>query len=318
MAKLWIVLSLVITPLMSVYDKVTHDDISCHYITEGDTLPSTEDISFSPPPDSIFFHETSCQGVMNSRQACAIESAAKAHPGKNVYVLFSGPTGDTRFSNRNSLFELSLFYPNINFARVHIDEYAKDTPLQNILKNITNYPSQRRVFYTSEYLRFITLHKFGGLYLDTDVIVIKPLYSLGKNWVARESNLFVNNAVICQPGLVMWTMVCWYEVMVWRYNHPLVCIRIHPLLSSTSLILTESLIPGFQVHDSELIYPVSYRHFFKLLEPGDLPKVNHAYTVHLWNGYSHGEKVQRSSPFDRMAEQYCPVIRELYRDCFGT
>ncbi|KOB65280.1 Uncharacterized protein OBRU01_22936, partial [Operophtera brumata] len=145
------------------------DDISCHYITEGDALSSAEDTSFSPPTDSIFFHETSCRGELNSRQACAVESAAKAHPGRHVYVLFSGPITDY-------LPFIDSGYPNIHFARVHIDEYAKDTVLEDLLSKRTHDTSKKW-----------KLFKFGGLYLDLDMVVVKALDHLGRNWVSMST-----------------------------------------------------------------------------------------------------------------------------------
>ncbi|KOB65148.1 Uncharacterized protein OBRU01_23160 [Operophtera brumata] len=172
------------------------DGISCHYIAEGDSLLSAEDTSFSPPTDSIFFHETSCRGGLNSRQACAVESAAKSHPWRNIYVLFSGPVTESALHiTSSSLFVLKK-YPNINFARVHIDEYAKNTAVEEFLAKKTIHASPYKITHTSNYLRFITLFKYGGLYLDMDMIVLKPFYGLGRNWVVRENDHFIGSAVV--------------------------------------------------------------------------------------------------------------------------
>lgn len=40
------------------------------------------------------------------------------------------------------------------------------------------------------------MYKYGGLYLDTDVLVVKPLHSLGRDWGAREDDKMVNAAVL--------------------------------------------------------------------------------------------------------------------------
>lgn len=56
--------------------------------------------------------------------------------------------------------------------------------------------SKWRVEHTSDVLRYLTLYKWGGVYLDTDMLVVKSLTTLGHNWVAREDNELVNAAAI--------------------------------------------------------------------------------------------------------------------------
>lgn len=53
----------------------------------------------------------------------------------------------------------------------------------------------------SDFLRFLVLYKYGGIYLDTDVIVQKNLNELPANFLGKEvSNkmkiIGVNNAVL--------------------------------------------------------------------------------------------------------------------------
>ncbi|CAB3253065.1 unnamed protein product [Arctia plantaginis] len=170
------------------------NDFKCHQLEEKDALPLAADFNFSPEPNSIFFHETSCRGSLRGRQACAIESAARMHPNKQIYVLFSSPVSDNTLRN-SSLAKLSM-YLNINFARVHIAEYARNTPLEDLVASKEFYRSKWWVEHTSDVLRSLTLYKWGGVYLDMDMLVVKSLASLGKNWVAKEQPLLVNGAAI--------------------------------------------------------------------------------------------------------------------------
>lgn len=170
------------------------NNISCHSIVEGDALQSADDPSFTPKPNSIFFHETSCRGGLNSRQACAVESAARAHPRRHVYVLFNAPISDLVYQ-RSCIAKLRYF-PNVKFARVHLAEYARKTPLESMMANSPFAESKWRVEHTADVLRFLTLYKWGGVYLDTDMIVVKSLTPLGHNWAAKEDDSLVNVAAI--------------------------------------------------------------------------------------------------------------------------
>lgn len=82
-------------PTQVYYLFYPQDSIACYRI-KSESLP---DISDTKPRKgkSIFFHETSCNSylagkiVINSRQACAVESAAKLNPNYDVYLLFTAP-----------------------------------------------------------------------------------------------------------------------------------------------------------------------------------------------------------------------------------
>ena len=173
---------------------VVDNNISCHHVTENDALPSAEDKDFKPRPNSIFFHETSCSEGLNSRQACAVESAARAHPDRQVYVMFSAPINKDMYE-RSCIAKLRSF-DNVRVARVHITEYAKNTPLEAMVAGEPFNKSPWRVEHTSDVLRYMTLYKWGGVYLDTDMLVVKSLTPLGHNWVAREDGNLVNAAAI--------------------------------------------------------------------------------------------------------------------------
>lgn len=158
-------------------------------------MPSAEDACFSPASDSIFFHVTTCRDMLNSRQACAIESAARAHPGRKIYVLFIGPINQTIQFNISSHSELKNDYPNIRFMRLHINEYVKNTALEEFMPK-THNKTQCQIVHSSDWLKFLTMYKFGGVSLDMDLIVVKELDDLGQNWVARESNIHIGSAVL--------------------------------------------------------------------------------------------------------------------------
>lgn len=127
---------------------------------------------------SIFFVETSCNhknGInLNLRQGCAIESAANLNPRSKVFVLFVASS----FINKSDVINRLTAYKNVHLRHIHFVNYAYKTPLQEFVTSNKIFTSQWSVSHTSDLLRFLTLWKFGGTYLDLDVILMKLLIFL--------------------------------------------------------------------------------------------------------------------------------------------
>lgn len=157
-----------------------------------DALPSAEDPNFSPKAKSIFFHET-YSSRLTARQACAVEAAARAHPNKEIYVLFSAPV--TKYELRTGCLADLLQIPNVKFLRLHVAEYARGTVVQSMLLNDV-IQSRFRIQHTADILGILTLHKWGGIYLDSDMIVTKSLEDLPANFVAKETKSDFASAII--------------------------------------------------------------------------------------------------------------------------
>lgn len=62
-------------------------------------------------------------------------------------------------------------YRNIYFRRINIQNYCLSTPAEALLTKDRIFESSFLTETLSDILRFVTLYKFGGIYLDTDIIV---------------------------------------------------------------------------------------------------------------------------------------------------
>ena len=148
---------------------------------------------------NIFFLETSysSDGIvkLNARQACAIESAAKANPSHQIFVLFASPVG-FRNATPLPLVELILSYNNVHLNYLNITQYAEKTPLEEWIKKGDLFKSKYINAHTSDVLRYLTLWKYGGTYLDLDVVVRKPLDSIPSNYAGAENSKTINCAVL--------------------------------------------------------------------------------------------------------------------------
>lgn len=124
--------------------------------------------------NSIFFHETSCskEATLTARQACAVESAARMNPNRAVYLFYLSPSELSPKSE--TFYHLLIRYKNIKIRRILVKDYFANTPLEQWYKSGTlETTSKWPTSHMSDVLRYLTLWKFGGIYLDLDVVMIK-------------------------------------------------------------------------------------------------------------------------------------------------
>lgn len=152
--------------------------ITCYF---NDKDPNSL-LDFNPnevTKNSIFFFETSCNheyGItLNLRQGCAIESAAKLNPNLKIFVLF---LASNFVSNKSDVINKLHTYSNVNLRHINFVKFAVETPLQEFVKSNTIFRSYFPVSHASDLLRFLTLWKFGGTYLDLDIVLMKLIFCL--------------------------------------------------------------------------------------------------------------------------------------------
>ena len=118
----------------------------------------------------IFFHETSGRGYLNLRQTCTVESTAKHNPGRPVQVFMTADRLDY------SIPWLSVLqnYANVSVILVDPAEYFANTPLEAWYKEEEWATSLYRIVHLSDYIRVVTLQKGGGMYMDLDIVTMKP------------------------------------------------------------------------------------------------------------------------------------------------
>ncbi|XP_028173009.1 lactosylceramide 4-alpha-galactosyltransferase-like isoform X2 [Ostrinia furnacalis] len=302
------------------------ENISCHYSTEDDALPLVDE-TFNPPEKSIFFHETSCRGGLSSRQACGVESAAKAHPDWQVNVFFSGPVSD--FILKRSFLAKLLKYKNVKLMRIHLQEYAKGTPLESLVAASPYKKSAWRIEHTSDVLRYLTLYKYGGVYMDSDFVVVKPFDDLEKNWSGRESITAVVSGVMSfsrdslgrqMAAATVENFKKNYNPNYWGYNGPGVITRVvKEMCFKTKKKKWIHGCNGFKVYDPEVFYPVYYKQNRLYFEAGrNLTTSEKTYAHHMWNHLTMKYSIPKTSPYAQLAKQYCPTVYEMYGDSFGV
>ncbi|XP_026299591.1 lactosylceramide 4-alpha-galactosyltransferase isoform X4 [Apis mellifera] len=231
-----------------IRQNIDNMNISCYnQASTSESLPNIDAKLDNQDTDwNIFFHETSCfdeNGLaLNARQACAVESAAKINPDMNIYLLFLSPSKISRRFRR--LFKQLQTYPNIHIRRIKPEDYMKNTPLNEWYKTEILKKSKWPINHMSDILRYLTLWKYGGIYLDLDVIVIKPIKYLANFAGAEDRNQVAAGVIGFDTSMTGRRMAneCIQEIRnnfrgdLWNHNGPGVITRILKKICSTKNI----------------------------------------------------------------------------------
>lgn len=87
-----------------------------------------------------------------------------------------------------SIIDALMSYPNIVMRNVHLWSYTADTPAANWLMRGALFESKYLTSHTSDLLRYLSMYKFGGIYMDLDVVVQKSFENIEPNFTGAESS----------------------------------------------------------------------------------------------------------------------------------
>ncbi|XP_076264022.1 lactosylceramide 4-alpha-galactosyltransferase-like [Rhynchophorus ferrugineus] len=305
--------------------------IYCHLLSDSDSLP---DISSANPRKgrSIFFHETSCTShlkgkiTINARQACAVESAAFMNPNYEIYLLYASPGKIVYEGSESDRFISQLLkYPNIHIYHINMDNYMKNTMVENLWSEQKMFLSKFAQSHTSDVLRYLTLWKYGGIYLDLDVIVIKNLEDLGVDYAGLESDTSIAAGIMSfnYTGIGHeYATSCLKDLkenfngFKWGHNGPGTITRLLKKLCQIENVSDMSGLncEGFKVYPSGEFYAVpwwSWKWFFDEKYSDRVSAcTNKSHIIHVWNKFSITYKIPLNSniPYLQYASKYCPNI----------
>ncbi|RDY08713.1 Lactosylceramide 4-alpha-galactosyltransferase, partial [Mucuna pruriens] len=271
----------------------------------------------------IFMTWVSPAGLFRARELLSIESLFKVHH-KACLVILSR-TLDTTHGYRilkpllDGGFRVQAVTPDLQFL-------FKGTPAEAWLSELTKGkkdPGEISLFQNlSNLMRLSVLYKYGGVYLDTDFIVLKPLTGL-RNSIGAQSMDFgnkhwtrLNNAVLIfdmnHPLLLKFIneFVLTFDGNKWGHNGPYLVSRVVQRLGKS---------PGFNftVLPPIAFYPTDWKKIrglfrkpktrseSKWVEAKLLQLTSETYGVHLWNKESRRLKIEEGSVLSRLISDYC-------------
>ncbi|XP_022183868.1 lactosylceramide 4-alpha-galactosyltransferase isoform X1 [Nilaparvata lugens] len=311
-------------PLLSVRD--SNDNIYCYLDTVDNPIEEL-DPKQVVKDTSIFFHETSCHSkgavYLSARQACAVESAAKMNPGSHVYVLYPSPLSQPNATRVDPLFTVINAYSNVRVRHLNAERYFQGSPLEEWYKSGYLQASQYPRSHASDLFRYLTLWKFGGIYLDLDVVVVKS-FEKEVNFAGAESSEDVAAGVLSFStrglGRKMATE-CLLDLKKnfrgydWGYNGPGVITRVLKATCNVDKVtdMTLEQCKGFRVFPPEAFYPIPWRewklYFDAERSESTMRQLENSYVIHVWNKFSITANVTVGSkqPYGLVASKYCPV-----------
>ncbi|XP_064541159.1 lactosylceramide 4-alpha-galactosyltransferase-like [Drosophila montana] len=295
-----------------------------------------EDILLSsskpPPGRTIFFIESSCyrsdsqynMSSIKAHQACPIESAALHNPNFQVFVLFACLT---HRNESTPIIDAIISYKNVHFRSLNLDRYAQDTPIGDWVKKGDLFTSSYLMYHLSDLLRLITLYRFGGVYLDMDVLQLRSLEDEPLNFAGAERSDSIGNSVISlEPNgfghqlgeLFLQDFQKNYMGHVWAHNGPMVLVRVLSEICGTkNVTLMENnreRCQGFRVFDINAFFEVRFDECILFFEPENatetLARTKNSRMVHTWNHIitRWPLKIDSKAPYMHWAAQHCPRV----------
>ena len=153
----------------------------------------------------ILFVESSGKVCLTRRQLCSVESAALHNPNITVIVFISTkpefkrfpssvPPPKDKFRDCDSTLRI-LQLPNIRMVVDTMSNFLKGTDLYDWVESGVFYTSEYSMFHAGDVLRAALLKRHGGIFLDLDCMVLKPIGHL-MNTVGKNENNWLDAGVV--------------------------------------------------------------------------------------------------------------------------
>ncbi|KAK7390650.1 hypothetical protein VNO78_25996 [Psophocarpus tetragonolobus] len=268
--------------------------------------------------------------LFGGRELLSVESIFKNHLKACLIIL--SRTLDTRYGYRilkpllDSGFKVQAMAPDLPFLVKRTPAEAWLHELRKGKKDPGEIPLSQNL---SNLIRLAVLYNYGGIYIDTDFIVLKPLTGLRNSIGAQSMSLDdkhwtrLNNAVLIFDGRnpLLYRFInefaSTFDGSRWGYNGPYMVSRVVKKLRKR--------------HDFNLtilppmaFYPVDWKKiggfFMKPKTPDEsrwveaklLQLSGNTYGIHLWNKHSSRLTIEEGSVIGRLVSDNCVICNYKY------
>ncbi|KAK7349849.1 hypothetical protein VNO77_07611 [Canavalia gladiata] len=287
----------------------------------------------------FFGHECEAQFFMTwispaslfgGRELLSVESIFKVHPKACLIIL--SRTLDTRHGYRilkpllDRGFKVQAMTPDLSFLFKRTPAEAWFHELRKGKKDPGEIPLSQNL---SNLIRLAVLYKYGGVYIDTDFIVLKPLTGLRNSIGAQSMNSAskhwtrLNNAVLIfdmrHPLLhgFINEFALTFDGNKWGHNGPYLVSRVIKRMGKRHDF-------NFKILPPMAFYPVDWNKIsglFKKPKTQDesrwveaklLQLRGKTYGVHLWNKHSSILTIEEGSVIGRLVSDHCVICNHIY------
>ncbi|XP_076341917.1 lactosylceramide 4-alpha-galactosyltransferase-like isoform X1 [Tachypleus tridentatus] len=269
-------------------------------------------------PENMFFFETSGRCHLTTRESCSIESAAKHHPTNRIHFLYA--CKNVRQLKDDKSFQIVSQIENVKAKSLNFTHVFSGTPLASWYESGILNVTKKKPNVLSDGLKFVLLKKYGGVSIDSDCIIRKPLPNLPA-YAGFQTLTVVNNAIIKaqkdSPFLVecMQRFVKEYSPTIWCHNGPGLLTRV---IQETCGKENKYFAPGFTCYGVYLFpvpafYPIHFSQFRLFSDPNVSESFkeiwNDSYMVHIWNNQFPRKQFKPGdeSPMDHLYKDNCPI-----------
>ncbi|KAM4862871.1 alpha-1,4-N-acetylglucosaminyltransferase [Urocitellus parryii] len=285
---------------------------------------------FQQDPEALLSHGRGIVFVETSERleppplvCCAVESAARVYPEQPVAFFMKGLNSSTQLPSNSSYpaFSLLSALDNVFLLPLDMKKLLEDTPLYSWYTRINASTQAYWLHVSSDASRLAIIWKYGGVYMDTDVISIRPIPE--ENFLAAQSSRYSSNGVFGflphHPFLwgCMENFVEHYNSKIWGNQGPILITRMLKLWCKLGDFqgLSDLRCLNLSFLHPQRFYPISYPQWRRYYEVWDRDlSFNDSYALHLWNYMNkEGRTVVRGSNtlVENLFREYCP---RTYRD----
>nr|XP_022900701.1 lactosylceramide 4-alpha-galactosyltransferase-like [Onthophagus taurus] len=285
--------------------------------------------------NSIFFLDTSLKDykhdtiTIHRRASCALESAAFHHQNRSIYYVYVGNYSEAAMDTTDINLKTILNYENIQLVYVKINDLVENTEIEELFKKGLIQSSDYYVAHFKDAFCVILLRKYGGVYLDGDVIILKNLDDLGENFVGKEAEEVIGTAILAfnQSSYQLLTtflndLNVEYSPTSWAGNGPYLVSRGVKKLCGTTSNFSDNNCDYLKIFSENYFFPVYYVVWRHLFEPQYAEEVleitKNSYMVRFWNKLSHELilDVKSNAPYVLLAKKHCPNTFFIQQESF--
>lgn len=176
------------------------------------------------------------------------------------------------------------YCPDFEIKEWNEDNSPMDTPW------IRDAYKHRKYAFVADYMRFYALYHEGGVYMDTDMLLVRPIDAFLQDglFLGREDAFNASMGIIGAEKGSAFCKVCldYYDNSKFDVVSPPIITRfITPQLFQygfTEEDTTQRLANGLTVYQSSYFYPIHYTQDFALEDVMQYAKPE-TYGIHLWN-----------------------------------
>ncbi|XP_044146930.1 alpha-1,4-N-acetylglucosaminyltransferase-like [Bufo gargarizans] len=270
--------------------------------------------------DGIIFLETTDTMKPKPLVLCSIESAARVYHNRPIVFFMKGlekVESDVDEKNTKRHFPTLSSLDNIYIFPLIFNDIFYSTPFLPWY-NKTNPKQEKYWIHTiADSCRLALIWKYGGIYMDTDIISIQPIPQ--QNFLAAEHLELSSNGVFGFSSQHNFTWMCMedfvqnYNGKIWGFQGPHLFTRVLKKWCSLQTFkgIEDISCGNISYLNPQRFYPIPYISWRKYYEVWQkLPTFNYSYALHLWN-YMNNEEQRTMVPGSNMLvehlyKQHCP------------